>query len=504
MAATAVISELFDLVSLSKKAAKESKVNPNDAKTVASVFQKAKSISSQASKYVLEYPTLCSSNITDYNTALAITKQVELDCAKFIILASGLNPFVRLDKNDTIEAHINDLMTSYESVSGLKVSITPADEEYVRAVEKYMVDGSRPTQEYKHFKENILSTEKYSFMSTEMETTNVNDIADEENEENKDSSDPEAMTFNGKGGYKEIVEDIVNAYDSNQGSSAINNVSVKPFSSYVDPSKAKNEKEFKKAEDYYKDLMREKINTRGSVTQSDVLKKLGGHAPTIVTIKFNVVDGNGSNTSFDVPLAVKSSLIFVNAIDVADLISKVKTPGSKLLNLIKLTTGQINFFKDFIAGLDETRKDVEREKNLGHMPYFRQLMANKNRYRLKNIADTITPLKGIIAKKSQKDLPMFTIIVTEEELTEASGIRFSYMLKDRSKFIDYFLDTYMLLGLGVVDPENDVIYFFHSGEDGYDTVSIPAMIKNATGGSSSDQSSLIKALASMTKMIGSR
>ena len=30
MAATAVISELFDLVSLSKKAAKESKLNPNE------------------------------------------------------------------------------------------------------------------------------------------------------------------------------------------------------------------------------------------------------------------------------------------------------------------------------------------------------------------------------------------------------------------------------------------------------------------------------------------
>ena len=499
MAATAVISELFDLVSLSKKAAKESKLNPNDAKTVASVFQKAKSISSQASKYVLEYPTLCSSNITDYNTALAITKQVELDCAKFIILASGLNPFVRLDKNDTIEAHINNLMTSYESVSGLKVSITPADEEYVRAVENYMIDGSRPTQEYKHFKENVLSIEKYSFMSTELEERNVND---EITDENAEASEPEAMTFDGEGGYKQIIEDIVNAYSS-QPDSALTSI-VKPLSSYVDPSKAKDEKEYKKAEEYYKDLMRERINSRSAGLQSDVLKKLGGHAPTIVTIKFNVVDGNGSNVVFDVPLAVKSSLIFVNAIDVADLVSKVKTPGSKLLNLIKLTTGQINFFKDLILGLDESRKDVDREKNLGHMPYFRQLMANKNRYKLKNIAETIKPLKGIIAKKSQKDLPMFTIIMTEEELTEAAGIRFSYMLKDRTKFIDYFLDTYMLLGLGVVDPENEVIYFFHAGEDGYDTVSIPAMIKNATGGSSSDQSSLIKALASMTKMIGSR
>jgi hypothetical protein len=390
-------------------------------------------------------------------------------------------------------------MTSYESVSGLKVSITPADEEYVRAVENYMIDGSRPTQEYKHFKENVLSTEKYSFMSTELEERNVND---EITDENAEASEPEAMTFDGEGGYKQIVEDIVNAYSS-QPDSTLTSI-VKPFSSYVDPSKAKDKKEYKKAEEYYKELMRERINSRSAGLQSDVLKKLGGHAPTIVTIKFNVVDGNGSNVVFDVPLAVKSSLIFVNAIDVADLVSKVKTPGSKLLNLIKLTTGQINFFKDLILGLDESRKDVDREKNLGHMPYFRQLMANKNRYKLKNIAETIKPLKGIIAKKSQKDLPMFTIIMTEEELTEAAGIRFSYMLKDRTKFIDYFLDTYMLLGLGVVDPENEVIYFFHAGEDGYDTVSIPAMIKNATGGSSSDQSSLIKALASMTKMIGSR
>ncbi len=494
----AVISELFDLVELSKKAAKESKINPGDVKTLSSVFQKAKSISSQASKYVLEYPTLCSSNITDYNTALAIAKQVELDCAKFIILASGLNPFIRLDKNDTIEAHINNLMSSYESITGFKVSITPADEKYVRAVETYMTDGSRPTSEYKHFKESVLSTEKYSFMSTEeMETVNINDILEEPVEDSKENS----MTFGGKGGYKELIDQIISTYDMKSDTLSSN---VKPFSAYADPSKAKDKDEYKKAEEYYKKVLREKIESRTSTVQTDVLKKLGNSAPTIVTIKFNIVDGNGSNVVFDVPLAVKSSLIFVNAIDVMDLISKVKTPGSSLLNLIKLTTGQINFFKDMLLGLTESRKDVEREKNLGHMPYFRQLMANKNRFRIKNIGGTIDSLKGIIGKKTQKDLPMFTLIMTEEELTEASGIRFSYMLKDRSKFIDYFLDTYMLLGLGVVDSENDVIYFFHSGEDGYETISIPAIIKNTSGGSSSDQSSLIKALASMTKMIGSR
>lgn len=481
MGAVSVISELFDIVSLSKKAAKESKLNEADAKTVASIFQKAKSISSQASKYVVEYPTICSSNITDYNTALAIAKQVELDCAKFIILASGLNPFVRLDKNDTIEAHIDALMTSYEEYSGLKVQITPANENYVRAIESYLVDGTRQNHEYKGINHNSLSTEKYSFMSTEVEEVSL----DDEDE----------------GDYKKIVEDIVASYDNDPYLSTMSH--VKPLSTF-DAAKNMDEDTFKKADKYYKELVGEKINIRSSVEHNDIIKKLGQNAPTIVTVKFNIVDGNGSNTTFDVPLAVKSSLIFINSLDISDLISKVKTPSSRLLSLIKMTTGQINFFKDMVLGLDESRKDVDREKNLGYAPYFRRLMANKNRYRLKNIAETIKPLKGIIARKSQKDLPMFTVIVTEEEFTEATGMRFSYMLKDRSKFIDYFLDTYMLLGLGVVDPENEVIYFFHSGEEGYDMVSIPSIIKNASGGSSSDQSSLIKALANMTKMIGSR
>ena len=184
-----MISELLDIASLGRKAQKEIKGDPDhvkDSKTVAAFFQKAKSISSRASKYVLEYPTICSSSISDYNTALAIAKQVEFDCARFVVLSAGLNPFVRLDKDDTIALHIDDLISSYEDYSGLKLSIKPATEDEIRNCEQWLNSGDF-NKPYQSFKTKSFSNE--SFLSMEMDTVNTNapEVADE--------ASPEAVSY---------------------------------------------------------------------------------------------------------------------------------------------------------------------------------------------------------------------------------------------------------------------------------------------------------------------
>ena len=90
------INELFNIVGLAREADKQIKANPDKLQPVAALFSKAKSISAQANKYVMEYPVACSTTISDFNVALAICKQVEFDCARFIILASGLNLLLNL------------------------------------------------------------------------------------------------------------------------------------------------------------------------------------------------------------------------------------------------------------------------------------------------------------------------------------------------------------------------------------------------------------------------
>lgn len=523
------ISELFDLVSLGKSAQKAAKIDPNDTKTVASFFQKAKSISSRASKYVLEYPTICSSSITSYDTALTIAKQVEFDCARFIILSSGLNPFVRLDKNDTIEAHLTDLVSSYESYSGLRVGITEATPEQVAAGDVYMRDHFNKS--YESFNRETNS----KFMSFEVTDVDITSGG---------SVEPGNYPIDVPKGYymeqvKSILDsnsgireyDIVDSVDENNdptGSktyqftvdkngqfytkpgefNAVGGISNIKDISEIDESLAKPTdpellKEWEAANKYFNENKNNVVGIGKTALHDEILKGLGKVKPTIVNVDFYLIDSHGGQSKVSVPLAIKSNLQFINSADIVDLIGKTRTPGYHFNKLIRLTTGELNFIKDFILGLDDAKKDVEREKTIGHTPFYRRLLSNKSRYRIKNISETITPLKGIISRKKQKDLPMFTIIVDEHELTRASGIKFSYMIKDRTKFIDYFLDTYMLLGLGVVDKDNDVVHFFYSGEDSHVTVRISELgDKSKDSGSVSND--IAKTLANMSRVIAGR
>ena len=517
------ISELFDLVSLGKSAQKAANLDPDDTKTVASFFQKAKSISSRASKYVMEYPTICSTSITDYDTALAIAKQVEFDCARFIILSSGLNPFVRLDKNDTIEAHLNDLVSSYESYSGLRVGLSEATPEQVAAGDIYMRESFN--RSYESFKRETND----KFMSFEMVDNDVSGGGSVDLE-----SQPVVAP---KGYYMEQVKSILenngglmdyditesddgtatysyktdnsgNTYTRNGQFNSAGALSTVKDISEIDESLAKPTdpdllKEWEEANKYFKEHKTNVVGVGKAAIHDDILKGLGQVKPTIVNVDFFLIDSHGGQTKVSVPLAIKSNLQFVNSADMIDLMAKTKTPGYLFNKLIRLTTGELNFFKDFILGLDEAKKDVDREKTIGHTPFYRRLLSNKSRFRKKNIGESINSLKGIVAKKNQKDLPMFTLIVDEQEITHASGIRFSYMLKDRTKFIDYFLDTYMLLGVGVVDKDSDVIHFFYSGEEGHTTVKI-SELANKSGSSGGVSSSLATTLANMSKVIAGR
>ena len=127
------ITELVDVVGIAKNITKDND-NMKAVAETAKLFRNAKAISASANKYVVNYPVIVSTRVSNYKTALAIAKQVELECARFIILASGLDPVV--SSNDTVGNKLNNLfMTSEES---LKFTITEASDEEFYSVENYL------------------------------------------------------------------------------------------------------------------------------------------------------------------------------------------------------------------------------------------------------------------------------------------------------------------------------------------------------------------------------
>jgi hypothetical protein len=470
------LTELLDLVSLGKSTKNQLMKNPDDYKAVSSLFTKAKSISAQASKYVMEYPVAVSTTITEYDTALSIAKQVEFDCARFIILASGLNPVVRQGAGDTIEAHINKLMSSYESYSGLKVGIRPATEEDIRNGEEYMAKYYS-TKEYKTMKNQ-------SSFSREANSCAYNFVPGQE-------ADPNAKFAD----YVEFINEWLynNHHDVNGGV-------YPPFDQIVGlpPSSSSAKIEYDKALQYYNNKKEVIGMSAGSAAVSDITKGLGKIGPTIINLKLFIMDANGADREVTFPLAIKASLQYVDAIDIQSMLKQVQTPGKKLFEFIKLTTGQTSFFKDFIFALDSAKGDVERERTIGSTPFFRRLMSNKSKYRFKTVANVIPGLNRLVSKKQQSDLPMCTIVVDESELRPI-GLRLSECLKNRAKYIDPILDTYMLLGFGIVDADNEVVHFFYAGEN----TNITAKISDLAGGKGSADATtaMSQALASMTKMM---
>lgn len=417
-----MINELFNVVSLSKDAQKKLKMNPNDIGALSAAFGKAKSISSRANKYIMEYPVACTTLISNYDTALAISKQIEFDCARFIILSAGLNPVVKTGAGDTIEAHISELMSSYESYSGIKVAIAPASKEYLDAGREYV--------------NNILSNEEYNSFNKTSEIAKPI-FTTEVVQQNVDDDEPKMIY----------------------------------------------------------------TNTKETNPNIGIVSKLGKVSPTIITLKLIITDGLTSR-DLEIPLAIKASLQFVDTKNIKDILLGVNIKGHKLLNFIKMTTGQISFFKDWLLAIDSAKKDTEREATIGNTPFFRRLLNNKAKYRIKSISQVIPFLKNIIGKKVQTDLPMCTLIVDETEFSETTRIGLSNCLSNRQKYVDPFLDEYMLLGLGIIDNTNDVLHLFYSGESDHISIKISDLANGSGKGDIS--SSLASAVANMSKLITKR
>ena len=502
------ISDVITLTRLANKIKKDAGLDSENAKTVAACWSKAKAISAQASKYVMEYPVACSSQITDYKKALAIAKQVELDCARFVILASGLNPIVDRKHGDTIEAHLNSMVTSFESY-GVPCTIEPATTEFINAGREYM-DKYFSTELYHTYKDEDPDKDSVA-MSTEVGNINAfNDDGDDENVMNSptdlngndyDTFFRKATPNNGESElatFKEPTEDnFKELYFQLTGQQMKTPDELKAEG--VDYTKAKAD--YDAAFDKYSNIMKQtKISMAmaNARDNADILRKLQDVGPTIVTITLYLTDGAGGQRAIQLPLAIKSTLQFVDSVDLMTVLSRTNTNNRKLDRFIKVTSGQMGFFKDWLASLSEINEDIDREKALGKVPIFRRLLDAKNRYRIKSIAETRPRLAKFIAGKNQKDLPMCTIVCTVAELEEAYNQKWTYIYRTR-KIIDEIIDTYMLLGFGVVDTTSDYIYLFYAGESEPQIIAMDKLGNN--GGSDNTNKSLAEAIANTTRLL---
>lgn len=216
---------------------------------------------------------------------------------------------------------------------------------------------------------------------------------------------------------------------------------------------------------FYKDKGGHYIGNKNSeITNSDI-KKSNELQPSLLKIHYitRVKDDHIRNEAL---IGIKAKMYLVDSRDIMDRIIAKKTYNMSLYNLIKATTGEINFWRDFVFAIKKAKIDALSNSNRGSSNKLwkvleRRAVASKlNRFvSMRNDATAITTLV-----MSKYDVEM---LKKEEDINILDA-----------RVARKIMDDYNLIGIVVDDASTESARFiFDTGDDEYEVYTYKTLKK---------------------------
>lgn len=224
----------------------------------------------------------------------------------------------------------------------------------------------------------------------------------------------------------------------------------------------KNDKEYKLPTMDSEDIEDQHDSMIGSLTANRLLDKLTNAAPTMIELKLKI---KGYENDFKVPIALKANPHFLRQEDLAALFDSAIEDKRLLTRIVKLTSGEISFFKDFLFNMDRIKRDQKLYETFGQHPWYQQFMSRKEKNRAKRAGIIAAGIAGEgkeILSATSNYLPTASIILTVDELEKSSKMKYGFLLKN-DKIIWSILNHLGLLCIGIHDPRTDTFTFYFNG-----------------------------------------
>ena len=394
-------SAILGAVSLASKA-----TDNVDITSLARDLNNTKSITERARKSIFVYPVLFSSGMSDLETDFDVSKFLELQYGIFTMLTVGLNPAV---SNGTIGEYLNSI--SAESIEGVEYSLKSYDPNQVKSWYDMF------SEENKDF------FEEYNYVNG-LEAGNNNGFVDL----NK-------------------LADNVKELQRSQNATADR---VKKLEG--------DKKEFNSM-----DAFDEENDVFASELKADaMITKLSDAAPTMIVLKLKL---KGYESDFKIPIALKANPHFLRSDELSALFDSAIEDKRLLTRIVKLTSGEISFFKDFLFNIDRIKRDQKLYESFGQHPWYQQFMARKEKNRAKRLGLILSSLFGKgkeVVSATSNYLPTASIILTVDELEKSSKMKFGFLLKNE-KILWSILNHLGLLCIGIYDPRREIFSFYFNG-----------------------------------------
>lgn len=463
-----ILSLITDLISLTKAASQAGGIVKegatainNNKQAINQIFGKAQTIASMAKKRIFDYPVVISNAFgDDIDAAFSIVRYAEASFAYFLLMSMNIDPVV--ENGNTISAHLGQF--SSESID-MKINIISNNknfsEEDLRILNEIYLNG---LQDYQYSQDYKLYNASKEDLAERMRNSSVithNILIEEQGTGNY---------FDRKSNQR--VNEFGRFIDSNNNEILDNNGN--PIQST----------------DYVEGKLEERSNMPDKLSSMnyDVLsKRIGTSLPTTLTIDLYV-----GQHKIPVSLAVRAVPHFIPSDEMSDIFKRCVDDGKLLRKLIKLRTGEISFFKDFLLNLKQIEEDKQMYKKLERHPWFRKILDQKIRSNIKGISGLIKSINSLV--KDGSYLPSLSLLTTANEISDAISYPFQEAIKKGK--IEKILSKLMLLALFVYDQDREIVYAFFNG------LKDPYILKlkdlNVTGNKQNDME---KFIASMTQLM---
>lgn len=222
----------------------------------------------------------------------------------------------------------------------------------------------------------------------------------------------------------------------------------------------------------------------GAPDQS-LTKKLTDAAPTMIELKLKI---KGYQNDFRVPIALKANPHFLRQEDLAALFDSAVEDKRLLTRIVKLTSGEISFFKDFLFNMDRIKRDQKLYETFGQHPWYQQFISRKEKNRAKRAGIIATSLLGSgksVLSATSNYLPTASIILTVDELEKSTKMKYGFLLKN-DKMIWSILNHLGLLCIGIHDTRTDTFTFYFNGFK-KPMIMRRKDLKNSSGGKTEDK-----------------
>lgn len=222
---------------------------------------------------------------------------------------------------------------------------------------------------------------------------------------------------------------------------------------------------------------------KDQILDSDV-KKANELIPTSIVINFvNVKDGNP--ISQQAVIGVKAKIYTADSTDIINRIIIKNKDNNYLQQIIRASTREISFFKDFMFAIDKAKIDALSQSRKGSSSKMwkileRRAIKSKFRQALASKNDS-TAISTLVI--SQEDVE--TLKKTENINVEAPAV------------IRPIMEAYNLMGFCIVDESTEVAKFiFDTGDDMYETLSFTLLERESRDNSTKK---LINLMSKMTR-----